>query len=153
MRDLDQGTLALEIEWNNKDPFFDRDLENFHWLHAESAISLGIIVTRGQSLQAAVRQILFDRARGNGLEGLEDFDRLGIKEPTTNQRQSIERRLESMDFPTAAATMLAAKYGESTTHWNKLMERLARGVGSPCPLLLIGLPVSCVKIVDEGRQR
>ena len=24
-----KGTLALEIEWNNKDPFFDRDLENF----------------------------------------------------------------------------------------------------------------------------
>jgi hypothetical protein len=23
------GTIALEIEWNNKDPFFDRDLENF----------------------------------------------------------------------------------------------------------------------------
>ena len=21
--------IALEIEWNNKDPFFDRDLENF----------------------------------------------------------------------------------------------------------------------------
>ena len=25
----DQGNFALEIEWNNKDPFFDRDLENF----------------------------------------------------------------------------------------------------------------------------
>jgi hypothetical protein len=23
------GKIALEIEWNNKDPFFDRDLENF----------------------------------------------------------------------------------------------------------------------------
>ena len=23
------GTFALEIEWNNKDPFYDRDLENF----------------------------------------------------------------------------------------------------------------------------
>ena len=42
------GTLALEIEWNNKDPFFDRDLENFQRLHALSAISLGVIVTRGR---------------------------------------------------------------------------------------------------------
>ena len=23
------GSIAMEIEWNNKDPFFDRDLENF----------------------------------------------------------------------------------------------------------------------------
>jgi hypothetical protein len=29
VREFDQGTIALEIEWNNKDPFFDRDLENF----------------------------------------------------------------------------------------------------------------------------
>ena len=46
-------TLALEIEWNNKDPFFDRDLENFKRLHADGAISVGIIVTRGRSLHAS----------------------------------------------------------------------------------------------------
>ena len=32
---FENGTLALEIEWNNKDPFFDRDLENFKRLYAE----------------------------------------------------------------------------------------------------------------------
>ena len=30
---FDSGTFALEIEWNNKDPFYDRDLENFKRLH------------------------------------------------------------------------------------------------------------------------
>src|SRR5687767_3284329 len=39
------GTIAMEIEWNNKDPFYDRDLENFKRLHADGAISVGIIVT------------------------------------------------------------------------------------------------------------
>lgn len=42
--------------------------------------------------------------------------------------------------------MTAGKYGESTTHWKKLIDRLERGVGNPCPLLLIGLPASCVQI-------
>src|SRR5437879_1396412 len=42
VRDFDAGTIALEIEWNNKDPFFDRDLENFKRLHAEGAISAGV---------------------------------------------------------------------------------------------------------------
>ena len=32
-------------------PVLDRDLENFKRLHAEGAISLGVIVTRGASLQ------------------------------------------------------------------------------------------------------
>ena len=45
------GSVAMEIEWNNKDPFYDRDLENFKRLHAEGAISVGVIVTRGKSLQ------------------------------------------------------------------------------------------------------
>jgi len=32
--------IALEIEWNNKDPFFDRDLENFKRLHSEGGFPL-----------------------------------------------------------------------------------------------------------------
>jgi Restriction endonuclease BglII len=47
IRDFAGDVVALEIEWNNKDPFFDRDLENFKRLHADGAISLGIIITRG----------------------------------------------------------------------------------------------------------
>lgn len=150
VRDFEQGTLALEIEWNNKDPFFDRDLENFQRLHADGAISVGVIVTRGASLQSAVRTILIDCAKANGLDSLDDFERLGIKEPTANQRKTIRRRLAGADFATAVASVLAGKYGESTTHWSKLMERLARGVGNPCPLLLLGLPASCVTIRRES---
>ena len=149
VRDFEKGTLALEIEWNNKDPFFDRDLENFQRLHAEGAISLGIIITRGRSLQESVREILISCAKANGLNGPDDLERLAIKELTRNQRASIQKKLESADYPTVIASMLAAKYGESTTHWSKLMERLDRGVGNPCPLLLVGLPASCVKIIKE----
>ena len=36
------------------------------------------------------------------------------------------------------------KFGQATTHWRKLMDRVSRGVGNPCPLLLIGLPSSIV---------
>ncbi|MEC0371127.1 BglII/BstYI family type II restriction endonuclease [Paenibacillus chibensis] len=43
--------IGLEIEWNNKDPFFDRDLSNFRLLHELGAISVGIIITRAEELQ------------------------------------------------------------------------------------------------------
>jgi len=57
--------IALEIEWNNKDPFFDRDLENFKRLHADGAISVGMILTRGRFAAheyAFLGQSLFRRA-------------------------------------------------------------------------------------------
>ncbi len=152
VRDCDLGTLGLEIEWNNKDPFFDRDLENFQRLHADSAISVGIVVTRGKSLQGDIRNILAACASANRLESVDDFSRLGIKEPTANQRARLDRSTRDTEFAVAAASILASKYGESTTHWNKLMERLARGVGNPCPLLLVGLPAACVQIIARRRH-
>ncbi|MGJ1266637.1 BglII/BstYI family type II restriction endonuclease [Sphingobacterium spiritivorum] len=49
--DCYKNRIALDIEWNNKDPFFDRDLNNFRLLHERDAISVGIIVTRCSNLQ------------------------------------------------------------------------------------------------------
>jgi hypothetical protein len=63
VRGFDAGIVALEIEWNNKDPFFDRDLENFKRLHAEGGISVGAIVTRGSSLQDDMMELVRRFAR------------------------------------------------------------------------------------------
>lgn len=49
--DCYKNKVALEIEWNNKDPFFDRDLNNFRLLFDLRAISVGIIITRCDHLQ------------------------------------------------------------------------------------------------------
>lgn len=49
--DCFKNRVALEIEWNNKDPFFDRDLNNFRLLFELRAISVGLIVTRCDDLQ------------------------------------------------------------------------------------------------------
>lgn len=49
--DCYKGRVALEIEWNNKDPFYDRDLNNFRLLFELRAIDAGVIVTRGSELQ------------------------------------------------------------------------------------------------------
>jgi len=49
--DCFQNRVALEIEWNNKDPFYDRDLNNFRLLFDLRAISVGIIITRCDELQ------------------------------------------------------------------------------------------------------
>ncbi len=43
--------VALEVEWNNKDPFYDRDLNNFRLLFDLRIIDVGVIITRASHLQ------------------------------------------------------------------------------------------------------
>jgi hypothetical protein len=133
--------VALEIEWNNKDPFFDRDLENFKRLHVEGAISVGIVVTRGTSLQGRMKEFVARYAHEHTINSFEDLGRLGIVLTAAHTKDVSRRFTRSNDFAASwVSTFVASKFGEASTHWRKLMDRVSRGVGSPCPLLLIGYP-------------
>mgnify|MGYP001305560306 CR=1 FL=1 len=59
--DCFKNRVALEIEWNNKDPFFDRDLNNFRLLFDLRVVSVGVIITRCDDLQ----DIFDDLGRGS----------------------------------------------------------------------------------------
>ena len=142
VRKSDKGSIALEIEWNNKDPFFDRDLENFHRLHAEGVISVGIVVTRGKSLQEHMVQIIRECAANNKVRDFDDLKKFGVN-PTIRQRGLVEKA--GGDFATEWSRLFVQdKFGSATTHWVKLQDRINRGVGNPCPLLLIGIPATSV---------
>lgn len=155
VRTFDNGTrIALEIEWNNKDPFYDRDLENFKRLHADGAISAGIIVTRGKSLHENMRNLVrrfLDERQIQKLEGLKEWG----YDPTAKQRAAITRRMTRKKNPLTfheafTDKFVSDKFGEATTHWRKLEDRVHRGVGNPCPLVLIGLPDSIITF-HEGK--
>jgi Restriction endonuclease BglII len=140
------GTLALEIEWNNKDPFFDRDLENFQRLHAQGAISIGVLVTRGAALQAEMTKIVAATIRKEGIIDAAELKSWGMKDRTDRQMKNLQALLEKqVPFADAfAQSFVSDKFGAATTYWGKLEDRIRRGVGNPCPLLLIGLPLSSV---------
>lgn len=153
-----RGTVAMEIEWNNKDPFYDRDLENFKRLHAEGAISVGVIVTRGRSLQDRMPELVrrfFDERQIQDFAGLL---RWGY-DPTAKQRDAIMKRVNREKDPLTfreafVDKFVSDKFGEATTHWRKLEARVHRGVGNPCPLVLIGLPDSIITFGEpEGALR
>ena len=55
--DCFKNGVAVEMEWNNKDPFFDRDLNNFRLLFDLRAIQEGIIIPRSWELQKIFKQI------------------------------------------------------------------------------------------------
>jgi hypothetical protein len=53
-----KNRVGVEVEWNNKTEFYDRDLNNFRLLKELRVLSIGVIITRLSELQ-------------------EEFDRLG----------------------------------------------------------------------------
>src|SRR6202035_1770869 len=87
VREFASGTIALEIEWNNKDPFFDRDLENFKRLHSDGAISVGIIVTRGRTLHDNMRSLVRRFVDERQIQSFDDLKTWGY-EPTAKQRRA-----------------------------------------------------------------
>ncbi|MCC7328097.1 MAG: restriction endonuclease [Burkholderiales bacterium] len=155
VRTLPAGTIALEIEWNNKDPFFDRDLENFKRLHAEGAISVGVLITRGTTLQANMRQVVQRFAAEQNINSYDTLTGLGYQS-TARQRNAVMKRVNRARNPIPFAiawsdNFVSDKYGAATTHWDKLKDRVDRGVGNPCPLLLIGLPAEIVTFDGDRR--
>ena len=91
-----KNRIAVEVEWNNKTEFYDRDLNNFRLLFEFDVVSVGVIITRLSELQDLFKEL----GRGDS-------------------------------------------YGASTTHWNKLLPKVDGGGAGGCPLLLIGMGLSC----------
>ena len=87
-----KNRIGIEVEWNNKTEFYDRDLNNFRLLWEMRVLSVGVIITRLSELQDL-------------------FDELGKGE----------------------------SYGNSTTHWDKLIPKVDSGGAGGCPLLLVGM--------------
>lgn len=63
--DCYKNRVALEVEWNNKDPFYDRDLSNFRLLFDLRAIDVGVIVTRCSELQTIFDELGRGASFGN----------------------------------------------------------------------------------------
>lgn len=63
--DCFKGRVALEVEWNNKDPFYDRDLNNFRLLFDLQVIDVGVVITRCSHLQAIFDKLQRGPSFGN----------------------------------------------------------------------------------------
>lgn len=139
-KEFAQGNIGLEIEWNNKDPFFDRDLENFRKLHQLGELSLGIIITRGSSLQNELMDVY-----KRHLEGIYPFTAEVLSESFSLSQRASARVMSMVglekekSISVIARYLCSSKYGTSTTHMQKLITRMQRGVGDPCPCILIGI--------------
>ncbi len=55
--DCFKNDVGVEIEWNNKDPFYDRDLNNFRLLFELRALAVGVVITRSEELQALFQEL------------------------------------------------------------------------------------------------
>ncbi len=93
-----------------------------------------------------MQAIVESTIREEGIVDAQELEDWGMKERTKRQKDML-KRLTDKQVPFAEAfakSFVSDKFGQATTHWLKLEDRVRRGVGNPCPLLLIGLPLSCV---------
>lgn len=147
-------TLALEIEWNTKNTFSHRDLENFRQLHMVRGIDAAVILCRKTGFDDDVVDMLEAYAKQLGLDSVEAVDdrirglaaqRVGQENLTGKSlKQTIGNRVRGgMPFHRAwAECFVASKYGTTTSEFGTINRLLTRGVGGACPILLIGLPSS-----------
>lgn len=138
---LEKGSMpgiSLVVEWNNKDPFFDRDLEQFKRMHSLGLISAGILITRGESLQTKLLSVF--RKHFEEHPDILDDEIRKIKGLTEKVQRNPKNKINI-----AAKALFSSKFGQATTHWDKLVSRTENKGGDPCPLLLIG--------VEAGRMQ
>jgi len=76
--DCFKNGIGVEIEWNNKTEFYDRDLNNFRLLFELRALNVGVIITRCDELQ----EIFDELGRGSSYGA------------TTTIMSKLRRRLE-----------------------------------------------------------
>lgn len=70
--DFLKGRVALDFEWNSKDQTYDRDLYAFSAFYDANAIDVGIIITRGTSMDNAFFRGLGRVLKRDGTEGEEE---------------------------------------------------------------------------------
>ena len=124
---------------------FDRDLENFSGARAVRHQPRHHRDPGGSLL--AEMEAIVGASCARTASPPDHLGAFGMKRRTDRQVQAVERLAgRGVDFARAfARTFVADKFGAATTHWRKLADRVARGVGNPCPLLLIGLPAGVVR--------
>ncbi|MEQ9518625.1 MAG: BglII/BstYI family type II restriction endonuclease [Parvibaculum sp.] len=67
--DFLKGRVALDLEWNSKDQTYDRDLSACAAFYEAGAIDVGIVLTRGNSLDTPFFKSLGNVLKKDGTEG------------------------------------------------------------------------------------
>lgn len=76
--DFLKGRVALDLEWNSKDQTYDRDLYAFSAFYEAGAIDVGVLLTRGSTLDTDYFRSLGKVLKKDGTEGQEEvFKKFG----------------------------------------------------------------------------
>ena len=110
------------------------------WLRAPGSLKLQRSWTYAPT---PLQQIVLAFAQRHGVQSFADLEPFEVT-PTVRQRRMVEQAAGT--FAAAWAKVFTGdKFGQATTHWAKLEQRLRRGVGNPCPLLLVGIPATSIR--------
>jgi CRISPR-associated protein Csd2 len=120
--DYVKGRIAVDLEWNSKDQTYDRDLYAFRVFHECKVISVAVLITRSEKMDAIFPNI-----------------------PLLGKNGKI-----SLNKKTKLPISVKGKYGASTTCMEKLLRRLEAGRHGGCPVLVFGIRPDIVEGYTRG---
>mgnify|MGYP001227270095 CR=1 FL=1 len=160
-----QKNLGIEVEWNSKVLAFERDIGNFRRLFINSAIHLGIIITKGESLHKKLETICEDFFKKrintkNWIDSVNSIEKelsnykdcndknLNFKSFTPRQIKNINNMIDkgTKDYKAIAKSYYRDKWGGQTSYINSLVERIERGGFLGIPILCIGIPSGVIDL-------
>ncbi|PWE16893.1 hypothetical protein DDZ18_09260 [Marinicauda salina] len=146
---------AIEIEWNNKDEFFDRDVQAIRRLYEMNVVDLGGIVTRSPKLEEKIPEFVLEYFINWPIKCANDFANVAsyfeqkygrnkFSFPTDVQAAEIDRKVKAGTpyVDAASRVFVASKYAGTTTNWRQLQSRVQRKDLGRAPTILIGIPPS-----------
>jgi len=147
--------FSLEIEWNNKDEFFDRDFAAVKGLYEMGVIEFGIIILKGDTFNEKATKVIEKYFRKR-IKSQKDFNKVkkhieslggSFTFPTNSQIKDIKKKNKRLkDYPLAVKEIFcSSKYGATTTTWRQIMKRVDRGAVGRLPLIFLGIPDKAIK--------
>lgn len=124
-----KGRVGLDVEWNPKDGNLDRDFSNFRNLYDAGVLDLGILVVRRELGMRDLWQATIAEARK-------------MNDASVTSTEWSERLRKTPANPLGTAT---------TSNFEKLIPRVARGDGGGCPILAIAITTACYREPDDLR--
>ncbi len=119
--DLCKARVACEVQWNSKDGVFSRDLTTFRLLHEWNIISVGVVITRSDELQAIFDDLGWVKDKSG------KWQRIGAKYgPSTTHWSKLMGRISGGDSGMCPVLLVGIKpecYVDDIPRVRPLLER------------------------------
>lgn len=140
------GNVALEIEWNTRKEFLERDITAFQSLYENGYIDAAIVIIKDEELQkVGIPRIYKNYFNSFKPKSLKDLQKASKSEITKSQSKEIVKQTKSKSWADACANVLVKnKFGGTHSHFGNLQTLIDQGKVR-LPLLILNINEKAIR--------